>query len=1181
MKNILFFIIFILVGTSVVFGSYTITKFPSLSLCTTYPSAYTTGSFFLNETSISGTTGFTKNQTSRTLIIDFSNAAFQFKTIAGGASTTVTSTGPNVTINSFTITATSITVSITTAATNTGLDVIRFNNVEIRATAAGTGFIKRNGGTFKVDNGTANPVTTISFGDLNAGTPAVYSTSSATQAITSLVFTNSSDNQIIGVQVVVTGNCNVLTASSFSFNTAGSTAPATDIQNAKLYYTGITNIFSTSTLFGSVSSPNGAFTINGSQVLNFGAGTYYFWLTYDILSTGTNLNVLDAQHVSTVISGTSYANSSGNPAGSRTISNNNFFSLAAGKWDNTAIWSRSFGGPPCSCAPTGGTDFVHVNHAVDLFDFSRTVDFVTVENGGTLTNAASKILTVSNTLATLGNGAFTASTPWVLKDVSTVGTGSSSSSSALNLTGNLNVGVGTTFQLNGGVLLTVNGNITTSGILALGTSNVINSNAAGTLISGTGIITGSGIITLGVNKLFPFGTNLTIAPVIAIDNGVSVSNSGTINMQNNITGGSGASQWKNNANSILDMGGTTSALLVTGTLIASAIPNTVSYSGTGAQNIKTPTTSYYNLFCSSTGGGVKSLTGAITVNGNIQISGDAQLAVAAGANTITLNGNWINNSTNSAPLSPSTSAVFFNGVNIISGTGSTSFNNLNITATGNLTSNSSPGKVVVIGNWINDGSFMHASSDVTFNGTTILSGDSITIFNTMIVNATKALTLHATETNVDGDITSNGTLNHNNGHVIFSGGGNTQNLNGSTSTLTLFTSEIDNLTGNLLLARPLTINSALTLTNGNITTTSTNILTLIAGATSNSGSATSFVNGPMDKVLTTASFVFPVGNNSRWARIGVGIPSVNPTTFRAQYFANPYSNTSTMAVTPLPLLNNVSTKEYWQLDRTAGTGNATVTLYWENASFSGINDCSTGDLRVARWSGTAWQNNNDAVITTGSCSGVTSGTISTSANVILFSPFTFGSKGSGINPLPIELISFSSKCENNNVVLLWSTAFEANNDYFTLERSTDGINFSMISKLNGAGNSTTIINYSFIDSSPIFFGLGEGEIYYRLKQTDYDGNYKYSSIIVSKNCGDDLSDLLIYPNPNNGTFEIKNIMKQSQIEIVNLLGEKIFSSLIGEDLENVFNLSNQPNGIYLVRIKSENGIATKKFIINK
>jgi hypothetical protein len=96
--------------------------------------------------------------------------------------------------------------------------------------------------------------------------------------------------------------------------------------------------------------------------------------------------------------------------------------------------------------------------------------------------------------------------------------------------------------------------------------------------------------------------------------------------------------------------------------------------------------------------------------------------------------------------------------------------------------------------------------------------------------------------------------------------------------------------------------------------------------------------------------------------------------------------------------------------------------------------------------------------------------------------------------LPIELLSFRGTTDNVKNYLYWKTASEINNDYFTLERSFDGIYFEPLTRVEGVGNSTQLINYSYIDDNP------ENIInYYRLKQTDYNGNSSYSNIISINN----------------------------------------------------------------------------------
>lgn len=91
-----------------------------------------------------------------------------------------------------------------------------------------------------------------------------------------------------------------------------------------------------------------------------------------------------------------------------------------------------------------------------------------------------------------------------------------------------------------------------------------------------------------------------------------------------------------------------------------------------------------------------------------------------------------------------------------------------------------------------------------------------------------------------------------------------------------------------------------------------------------------------------------------------------------------------------------------------------------------------------------------------------------------------------VDPFPIELLSFKVSKKSDKIMVEWSTAAEINNDFFNVERSIDGNSWETLTYINGAGNANYVINYSYTDKNPI-----EGVSYYRLKQTDYDGQYEY------------------------------------------------------------------------------------------
>lgn len=186
-------------------------------------------------------------------------------------------------------------------------------------------------------------------------------------------------------------------------------------------------------------------------------------------------------------------------------------------------------------------------------------------------------------------------------------------------------------------------------------------------------------------------------------------------------------------------------------------------------------------------------------------------------------------------------------------------------------------------------------------------------------------------------------------------------------------------------------------------------------------------------------------------------------------------------------------------------------------------------------------------------------------------PLEFGGTASvSCTPLPVELNNFNveKKLVNNIEVarLQWETMSEINNDYFTIERSNDGINFEEITTITGQGNSNTLHNYSFIDDAPL-----TGTSYYRLKQTDFDGEHTYSTIDAVH--FEETNEIKIFPNPSNGQFKITGKGIQS-IRIINNIGLVVYSGTI-----KVVDLSKQPKGIYILEVMANNNITRTKIII--
>ena len=185
--------------------------------------------------------------------------------------------------------------------------------------------------------------------------------------------------------------------------------------------------------------------------------------------------------------------------------------------------------------------------------------------------------------------------------------------------------------------------------------------------------------------------------------------------------------------------------------------------------------------------------------------------------------------------------------------------------------------------------------------------------------------------------------------------------------------------------------------------------------------------------------------------------------------------------------------------------------------------------------------------------------------------------------MPIELISFLAQASELKVILTWATGSETNNDYFTIEKTKDGINFEQLAIVEGAGNSTSLNNYSLTDNNPF-----EGNSYYRLKQTDFDGNYSFSSII---NVNMDISgtSFNVFPNPSDGSFF--NIVIDGDVlgaeilvTVYNTVGKESYSKIIttGDQDENVYAIdpSNKlAPGIYIITATLKQSIFSKRLIV--
>ncbi len=175
--------------------------------------------------------------------------------------------------------------------------------------------------------------------------------------------------------------------------------------------------------------------------------------------------------------------------------------------------------------------------------------------------------------------------------------------------------------------------------------------------------------------------------------------------------------------------------------------------------------------------------------------------------------------------------------------------------------------------------------------------------------------------------------------------------------------------------------------------------------------------------------------------------------------------------------------------------------------------------------------------------------------------------------LPIELVSFEAVKEGNDAVLNWTTASELNNKYFEIEMAEETVageleDYIAIGKVDGAGNSSTFINYSFLDDE----SGKNSRRYYRLKQVDFDGSFEYSDIRVLDFRRSTEIEFTVYPNPVLETLSVA--VKSDQEEPLKI----IVTDMSGKVMENIN--ESQINGSTIKTINFDDSYAEGYYMVS-
>ena len=186
--------------------------------------------------------------------------------------------------------------------------------------------------------------------------------------------------------------------------------------------------------------------------------------------------------------------------------------------------------------------------------------------------------------------------------------------------------------------------------------------------------------------------------------------------------------------------------------------------------------------------------------------------------------------------------------------------------------------------------------------------------------------------------------------------------------------------------------------------------------------------------------------------------------------------------------------------------------------------------------------------------------------------------------VPVELTSFTATANNNDVTLNWSTATEVNNSGFEIERAANNSSFVKVGFIPGAGTTTDIRSYSFVDNN-----LNSGTYTYRLKQVDFDGTFSYSdevNVDITSPAQFELAQN--YPNPFNPSTTINFTLPENSdvtLKVYNSLGQEV-STLINRFMESGvhtinFDASVLNSGIYYYRLDAGLNSEVRKMTLLK
>jgi hypothetical protein len=481
--------------------------------------------------------------------------------------------------------------------------------------------------------------------------------------------------------------------------------------------------------------------------------------------------------------------------------------------------------------------------------------------------------------------------------------------------------------------------------------------------------------------------------------------------------------------------------------------------------------------------------------------------------------------------------------------------------------------------------------------TTIQSGLAVTIQGGF-TNQVQAATNGAVDN--QGTMNVSGAWANTSGNTVFSSAAGLVNLNGSaaqtiggSATTNFYNLTLANTFSTIpqfTLAIATNVRNTLTMTSGKVNLATYTLTLGTAAATPGTltytadwlygGTFTRWMNTPIIAIGNTAGH-FPMGSSTDYRPLWVANTAVLTTGGTISAVHTPILNSTAVSFADASWGNTVifTSKSYWTLSTSAiSVAGSAFSLRMQATGMGRV--AAVSDLNLTLAASAVGTHAASAGTITNPQVNRTGLTLNQLNNTSTSQNFYFGSK-SAASPLPVELLSFNAILnEDKTVDLHWVTASETNNDYFTIEKTKDGMVYEEVGRVKGAGNSITKRQYDAKDYNPY-----KNRSYYRLKQTDYNGQYEYSKLVPVENTEN--AAFKMFPNPlGDGNLFISLQHGNSNavtIVIYDMLGKVCFSKTVTSDDGNFFTtLEFFPplqSGIYLVSVSTPQEVYKEHLIV--